>query len=64
MSVIDLRELPGFSGAPAPGGRPNAQPGSGRASGAAQRRRLIKGRAALAKIHNTRRGWNPQGESA
>ena len=38
MSVIDLRELPG-GGAPAPGGRPNAEPGGGRASGAAQRRR-------------------------
>ena len=27
-------------GAPVPGGRPNAEPGGGRASGAAQRRRL------------------------
>jgi hypothetical protein len=28
------------SGAPVPGGRPNAEPGGGRASGAAQRCRL------------------------
>ena len=33
-SVIDLRDLTG-SGAPVPGGRPNAGPGDGRASGAA-----------------------------
>ena len=32
-SEIDLRELP--SGAPVPGGRPNAEPSEGHASGAA-----------------------------
>jgi hypothetical protein len=33
-SVVDLRLLPG-AGAPVPGGRPNAEPGGGRAAGAA-----------------------------
>lgn len=37
--LADLRELTG-RGAPVPGGRPNAEPGDGRASGVAQRRRL------------------------
>jgi len=32
--VVDLRLLSGI-GAPVPGGRPNAEPGGGRASGAA-----------------------------
>ena len=36
--VTSLRELLG-GGAPVPGGRPNAEPGGGRASGAASRRR-------------------------
>ena len=31
MSVIDLRLLSGDGGAPVPGGRPNAEPGDGRA---------------------------------
>jgi len=35
MSLLDLRSL-GHGGAPAPGGRPNAEPGGGRASGAAR----------------------------
>ena len=39
MGLADLRGLVG-GGAPVPGGRPNAEPGGGRASGAAQRRRL------------------------
>jgi hypothetical protein len=40
--MLDLRILPG--GAPAPDGRPNAEPGGGRASGTAQRpdSRLIR----------------------
>ena len=37
VNVADLRDLPG--GAPVPGGRFSAEPGDGRASGAAQRRR-------------------------
>jgi site-specific recombinase XerD len=39
VSLADLRLLSGV-GAPVPDGRSNAEPGSGRASGAAQRRRL------------------------
>ena len=38
MSWLDLPQLPGV-GAPVPGGRLSAEPGEGRASGAAQRRR-------------------------
>jgi hypothetical protein len=38
VSMIDLSDMTGV-GASVPGGRPNAEPGGGRASGAAQRRR-------------------------
>ena len=41
MSLTDLRELFSYGGAPVPRGRPNAEPGDGRASDAAQRRRLV-----------------------
>jgi hypothetical protein len=44
LSVIDLPELLG-GGAPVPGGRPSADPGGGRASGAnlCQAARLVGG---------------------
>jgi len=39
MSHADHKQEQLASGAPVPGGRPNAEPGGGRASGAAQRHR-------------------------